>query len=54
MEVITETLTTKVKFCPCAHAYQDEKYGKQNRVHNLKQKNKEVKSWRCTVCGKES
>ena len=34
--------------CKCTHSYQDEKYGKQNRVCNkmIKEPNH-----RCTVCG---
>ena len=36
-----------IKKCTCKHKYQDEKYGKYNRVHN------ELvggKGYRCTVC----
>lgn len=33
--------------CTCVHEYQDEKYGKGNRVHNLAEKKEE---WVCTVC----
>lgn len=36
-----------IKFCSCTHKYQDEKYGKQNRVHNQCKDG----SWNCTVCG---
>jgi hypothetical protein len=39
---------TIIKECNCEHAYQDKKYGKRLRVHNvLKDENK----CRCTVCG---
>ena len=37
----------KVMACHCKHAYQDEKYGKNQRVHNHAPK---AKVWRCTVC----
>jgi RNase P subunit RPR2 len=38
--------------CKCAHAFQDEKYGKQVRIANstAKQDNTYVEV-RCTVCG---
>jgi hypothetical protein len=37
--------------CDCAHQYQDQKYGKGNRVHNeMKPGSNKV---RCSVCGKE-
>lgn len=43
-------MATKIMKCDCEHEYQDEKYGKSNRVHNhVKSKDK----WRCTVCKKE-
>lgn len=36
---------TKILKCYCQHEYQDEKYGKNNRVHTVGEKfNK------CTVC----
>ncbi len=40
--------------CTCKHEYQDEKYGKGNRVFNFAVKAKEIggsEGWRCTVCG---
>jgi hypothetical protein len=40
--------TTRVA-CTCDHAYQDEKYGKKIRVHNIKQD--PSKGSTCTVCG---
>lgn len=45
---------TKVLWCTCAHAYQDERYGAQMRVHNaLKSDSKSGQTWRCTVCSRE-
>jgi hypothetical protein len=35
--------------CSCEHEYQDQKYGKDNRVHNYCANNKSG-GWRCTVC----
>ena len=40
-----------IKFCTCENKYQDEKYGKNQRVHNAY--NKEGGGYRCTVCGKD-
>lgn len=39
--------------CKCQHVFQDERYGKGNRVHNktLKYKGTSDPGWRCTVCG---
>ncbi len=38
--------------CSCVNTYQDEKYGKEKRVHNLcKPKNPGTDIYRCTVCG---
>ena len=37
-----------IKQCNCTHAYQDKKYGKGLRVHNLC---KDPTKCRCTVCG---
>jgi len=34
--------------CTCKHLYQDNRYGKQKRVHNP---TKKKGSYRCTVCG---
>lgn len=39
-----------IKACTCKSPYQDEKYGKGNRVHNYAFKKK---LHRCTVCSKE-
>ena len=41
---------TLIKPCTCVSAYQDQKYGPGNRVHNA---TKDNKRYRCTVCGKE-
>jgi len=41
---------TVIKKCDCKHKYQDNKYGKGNRVQNTTLKEK----FRCTVCGKEN
>ena len=40
----------RIKKCTCESQYQDKKYGKDNRVHNITVKDKN----RCTVCGKEN
>jgi hypothetical protein len=42
---------TKATLCKCKHKYQDEKYGKNMRVHNWARKAKINGGWRCTVCG---
>jgi hypothetical protein len=39
---------TAVLTCNCVHLYQDEKYGKNKRLHNETEK-----GYRCTVCGNE-
>jgi len=45
-------MNTSVKSCSCDHEYQDQKYGKKQRVHNAcKTANSNVTKWRCTVCG---
>ena len=36
----------------CESKYQDEKYGKGNRVHN--ERRDKTKAPRCTVCGREN
>ncbi len=41
-----------IKKCNCKSKYQDEKYGKGNRVHNPKVKGSNGnQEYRCTVCG---
>lgn len=42
--------TIEIRYCPCVSAYQDTKYGRGQRVHNLSQGGKKTGS-RCTVCG---
>lgn len=47
-------MATKITQCQCAHAFQDERYGKGNRVHNGMKKDGTGKcGHRCTVCGRE-
>jgi len=42
----------KIIPCKCVHAFQDERYGKGNRVHNKTKKGTPDKpQYRCTVCG---
>lgn len=43
---------TTIKKCTCKSEYQDDKYGKAQRVHNKKTE-KNGTGWRCTVCGQE-
>lgn len=38
----------KIMECVCRHEYQDQRYGKDQRVHNPY-----AKGYRCTVCGRE-
>ena len=38
---------SKLMTCRCVSQYQDEKFGKQQRVHNPTAKES---GWRCTVC----
>lgn len=48
-------MNTAVLRCPsnCRHDYQDQRYGRGMRVHNLAALNKKEieRYWRCTVCG---
>lgn len=46
---------TKIIQCVCSHQFQDERYGKGNRVMNPKaKKSKDDKTaYRCTVCGRD-
>ena len=41
-----------IKRCDCKHEYQDKCYGKQMRIHNKANKDRDG-GWRCTVCGKK-
>lgn len=44
-------MKTGIQACTCAHAYQDKKYGKGNRVHNKTVKHPSSQGgWRCSVC----
>lgn len=46
---------TAVKFCGCESKFQDKRYGKGKRVHNLTggsgRMARSTKGYRCTVCG---
>ncbi len=46
-------MATKVKKCNCKNDFQDERYGKGNRLHN-ERGGKNRGSYRCTVCGNEA
>ena len=39
----------KVMECVCSHSFQDQKHGKQKRVHNPNKT-----GYKCTVCGRQS
>ena len=46
---------TKILECNCMHEYQDERYGKGQRVHNYARKGlggDNNPGWRCTACGR--
>lgn len=43
-------MKTKIKQCNCVHKYQDEVYGANQRVHNLKEANRKPTGWSCAVC----
>ncbi|CAB4174263.1 hypothetical protein UFOVP1138_83 [uncultured Caudovirales phage] len=55
-------MTTEIKKCECQQSknttggadYQDQLYGKGNRVHNCAKNAKGDKTFKCTVCGKKS
>jgi len=42
------TTSTIIKFCTCESPFQDKRYGKHKRVHNI---GKDNKHQTCTVCG---
>jgi len=44
---------TRIMKCSCDHKFQDEKYGKGNRVCNQTMKD-DKRTYRCTICEKES
>lgn len=48
-------MPTVIKTCiaNCPHEYQDKKYGKGKRVHNLKKTGTGPQEYTCTVCRKE-
>ena len=43
---------TRIAACTCSHAFQDDRYGKQQRVHNM-MKESVPQKWRCTVCSSQ-
>lgn len=44
-------MRTQILRCACTHAFQDERYGAGNRVHNrMKSDKSNTPEWRCTVC----
>ena len=40
-----------IRKCTCEHKYQDEVYGKKNRIHNEMNPKEVPQKYRCTVCG---
>jgi len=47
----TRRKTMAIIKCNCKHDFQDERYGKSNRVHNYAVAvNSKNGGWRCTVC----
>lgn len=46
---------TKLLRCTCKSKYQDKKYGRKRRVHNVRGVNPKhgTRGYRCTVCGSE-
>ena len=46
-------METKVFSCTCKSEFQDEVYGKHNRLFNPTGKEEKLNGYRCTVCGKE-
>ena len=48
-EVAAGSKTTTVLKCKCAHAYQDKRYGKSKRLHNIRTTKNPSRV--CTVCG---
>lgn len=53
--IVEDRRKTKIILCICEHKFQDKKYGKQQRVHNMTKQSspRADQRWRCTVCGKE-
>lgn len=44
---------TKIIKCTCQSEFQDQTYGKNNRVANACGDDSKPSSYRCSVCGKE-
>lgn len=44
---------TAVRQCTCQSTWQDERYGRGMRVHNMAEKEGKHTGWRCTVCSRE-
>lgn len=45
------TPNCKIMPCTCHNEFQDQRYGKKNRVFNLRpKKDKQLQEGRCTVC----
>jgi len=53
--VCQEIMIALVRFCSCAHAFQDTLYGEGRRIFNHApgNKGKAPKRYRCTACGRE-
>jgi hypothetical protein len=41
---------TKVMACSCFNPFQDERYGKNKRLHNTAYSKSSIRGWACTVC----
>ena len=46
-------MEAKVFKCNCKSEFQDEIYGKGNRLFNPRGKGEKLDGYRCTVCGRE-
>ena len=42
-----------IKACECQNQYQDQKYGKGQRVKNPSRIGKAQPAWTCTICGQK-
>jgi len=47
------SLPTKILPCGCKHDFQDDRYGKAQRVHNPYKAGIGKVGYRCTVCGRQ-